>query len=75
MVIGEPEKGHKSKNNFGHKDLKVIISDKNLQRVEEIKILGINIDNALSFVPHKVFNQTGVKSHKIFVSIEATSTN
>ncbi len=50
--MDKPEKRRKSKNNFGYKDLKVIISDKNLQRVEEIQILGINIDNALSFGPH-----------------------
>jgi hypothetical protein len=52
MVMGEPEKGRKSKSSFGHKDLKVVISNKNLKRVEEIKILGIKIDNALSFGPH-----------------------
>jgi hypothetical protein len=52
MVTGEPQKERKTKSLFGHKDLKVVISNKNLKRVEEIKILGIKFDNALSFSPN-----------------------
>ncbi len=35
MVRGEPEKGRKSNIFFRHKDLKVVISNKNLKRVED----------------------------------------